>query len=401
MKVKATYLQNDKDRPLVYGDMELINPKRPRLRGEEEKEGILAETVFAGFCGTDHELLRMGRKGQLFEKFPEGTNRLINGHEGVVWVPSQNRYAIVLIRGGDSFDPTRYTEDESYFEYGCDKADGLFSDMNYYNPDMLLPIPDGYVQDGKLALSIAKKLVFSDPYACMIFQLERMEDVGAAHNFRVEMAREKCSEQEARNLAKINIFKKVVIFGLGTTGMFIGDLIRQNYPGSKIVFVARSEESCKKVKFAKEQAKADYVQSCFDSKEELAEAIKEKLGGTATTFIGVSGSQLEHEIAFQYGVLGCNGLFNSFSLGPKITFDTMPFGFKNQIIMGSINFRQDHMEKAISILEKSPYDKIVELIDKDEFISNPIVAYEEKIYSKGAPLKTAVIWNEKYIDRNH
>ena len=31
---------------------------------------------------------------------------------------------------------------ESYFEYGCDGADGLFSDHNYYNPDMLLPIPD-------------------------------------------------------------------------------------------------------------------------------------------------------------------------------------------------------------------------------------------------------------------
>ena len=50
MQVKGTYFQNDKEHPLVYGDINLINPKRRRLRGEEEKEGILAETVIAGFC---------------------------------------------------------------------------------------------------------------------------------------------------------------------------------------------------------------------------------------------------------------------------------------------------------------------------------------------------------------
>ena len=102
MKVKGTYFQNDKENPLVYGDINLINPKRRRLRGEEEKEGILAETVIAGFCGTDHELMRMGSEGLLDKKFPEGEKRLINGHEGVVWVPSENRFAIVLIRGGNA-----------------------------------------------------------------------------------------------------------------------------------------------------------------------------------------------------------------------------------------------------------------------------------------------------------
>ncbi len=400
MKVKGTYFQNDKEKPLVYGDVEIINPKRRRLRGEEEKEGILAESVILGFCGTDNELMHMGMEGKLTPKFPQGQKRLINGHEGIVWVPSQNRFAIVLIRGGNSYDPTRYTEEESYFEYGCDGADGLFSDMNYYHPDMLLDIPEGYVKDGKLALSIAKKLVFPDPYGCMIFQRERMEDLGEAQNFRVEMAKHKCSESEARKLAKENIFKRVCIFGLGTTGMFIGDLLRQRYPAANIVFVGRSEETSTKVKFAKEQARAEYVHNNFSTGEELAKAIIEKLGGTATTFIGVSGSNVEHEIAFKYGVLGCNGIYNSFSLGPIVSFDTMPFGFKNNLIFGSINFRQDHMEEAIKILEKSRYDQIVELIDKDEFIRDPIQAYKNKIYCKSAPLKTAVIWNEKYIDKS-
>ena len=398
MIVKGTYFQNSKDKPLVYGDIELHNIPRRRLRGEEEKEGILAESVLGGFCGTDHTLMEMGRRGELNAKFPPGCDRLVNGHEGVVWVPSENRFAIVLIRGGNSYDPTRYTEEESYFEYGCDQADGLFSDMDYYNPDMLLKIPDGYVKDGKIALSLAKKLVFSDPYACMIFQRERMEDLGEAHNFRVKMAQYKCTEAEAREIARKETFQRVCIFGLCTTGMFIGDLIRQKYPEAKIVFVARSDENSPKVSFALKQAKADYVQSNFDTKEELARAIKEKLGGTATVFVGSSGSGIEQEIAFEYGVLGCNGIYNSFSLGPVVSFDTMPFGFKNQLIFGAINFRQDHMEEAIRILEKSCYDEIVELIDKDEFTQDPIDAYENKIYSKSAPMKTAVIWNEKYID---
>ena len=134
-----------------------------------------------------------------------------------------------------------------------------------------------------------------------------------------------------------------------------------------------------------------------ENPEELADAIREKLGGTATVFIGSSGAAIEHEIAFRYGVLGCNGIYNSFSLGPEITFDTMPFGFKNQVIFGSINFRQDHMEEAIRILLDSCYDEIVELIDKDEFTEDPVNAYENKIYAKGAPMKTAVIWNERYI----
>ena len=400
MKTYGTYFQNDTDLPIKYGEVNLINPERQRLRGEPLYKGIEAIPVFQGFCGTDFELMKMGREGKLSKKFPEGENRLINGHEGVVWVPSENRFAIVLIRGGNSYDPTRYTEEETYFEYGCDQADGLFSDKNYYNPDMLLEIPDGYVKDGKISLSLCKKLVFSDPYACMIFQRERMEDLGEAHNFRVKMAEYKCTEAKAREIARKETFARVCIFGLGTTGMFIGDLIHQRYPDANIVFVARSEESSPKVSFALKQAGASYVRNVFDTKEELADAIKEKLGGTATVFIGSSGAQIEHEIAFQYGVLGCNGIYNSFSLGPEVTVDTMPFGFKNQLIFGSINFRQDHMEEAIRILQNSDYDQIVELIDKEEFAQDPIDAYENKIYSKSAPMKTAVIWNENYVDKD-
>ena len=165
-----------------------------------------------------------------------------------------------------------------------------------------------------------------------------------------------------------------------------------------MLFVARSPKDSPKVKFALEQTNATYLQNVYDSEEELANAIIDKLGGRATTFIGVSGSNVEHRIAFEHRVLGCNGIYNSFSLGPKVTFDTMPFGFENHLIFGSINFRQDHMEQAIKLLAKSRYDEIVELIDKEEFTADPMGAYRDKIYSKNAPMKTAVIWNKNYVE---
>lgn len=397
MKTNATYFQNDPDCPLVYGEAEIDDRPRQRLRGEPLLPGVLCESVIVGFCGTDNELMHMGREGRLTPKFPEGRTRLINGHEGVVWVPSENRFAIVLIRGGDSYDPTRYTEDETYFEYGCDGADGLFSDCNYYNPDMLLEIPDGYVRDGRIDLEAAKKLVFCDPYACMLFQRERMEDLGEAQNFRVEMARRKCTEAEARRIARDSLFERTVIFGLGTTGMFIGDLIRQNHPDADILFVSRSPADSPKVKFACEIAGARYVSTAGLDEAASADLIVKTLGGRATVFLGTSGTEVEHRIAFEHRVLGCNGIYNSFSLGPKITFDTMPFGFENHLIFGSINFRQSHMEEAIRLLLKSRYNELVGLIDREEFTADPIGAYENRIYVKGAPMKTAVIWNRKYI----
>ena len=398
MKTYGTYFQNDKDLPVKYGEINLINPLRQRLRGEPELQGIEAWPVFQGFCGTDNELMRMGRDGRLGAKFPKGESRLINGHEGVVWVPSENRFAIVLIRGGDSYDPTRYTEDETYFEYGCDGADGLFCDKNYFNPDMLLPLPEQYAGCKKLPLSVAKRLSFADPYACAIFQLERMEDLGSAHNFRVEMAKNKCGEEEARALAKENSFARTVVFGLGMTGLFIADQIRRNHPGAKILFVGRSSEDSPKVVFSKEIAQADYLCTAGLTEAETAQRIIEMLGGRATLFVGTSGSNVEHRVAFEHKVLGCNGIYNSFSLGPQVQYDTMPFGFENHLIFASINFRQAHMEKAIEVLVDTRYDEVVELIEKEEFIKDPLDAYENKIFCKGAPLKTAVIWDPEYID---
>ena len=61
MKTYGTYFQNDKDLPIKYGEINLINPERQRLRGEPLYKGVEVYPVFQGFCGTDFELMKMGK----------------------------------------------------------------------------------------------------------------------------------------------------------------------------------------------------------------------------------------------------------------------------------------------------------------------------------------------------
>jgi arginine:ornithine antiporter/lysine permease len=129
--------------------------------------------------------------------------------------------------------------------------------------------------------------------------------------------------------------------------------------------------------------------------------IKSTMLVTLWAFIGiecavvVSGrakSQSDVGKATVLGFLGCLAIYALLSI--------LPFGFENHLIFASINFRQSHMEKAIEVLVDSRYDEVVELIDKDEFIKDPLDAYENKIFCKGAPLKTGVIWDKNYIEED-
>ena len=72
MQTTGTYLVNDPNRPLVFGEVNLINPPRPERRDLPLKEGIRCRAVMTGFCGTDWELMQMGRRGELEPKFPPG-----------------------------------------------------------------------------------------------------------------------------------------------------------------------------------------------------------------------------------------------------------------------------------------------------------------------------------------
>lgn len=399
-RTEGTYLVNHPERPLRYGEVNLVNPPRRERRGLPAREGVLCQTVCTGFCGTDWELMQMGAQGRLDSKFPEGQGRLINGHEGVVWVPEEERYAIVLIRGGDSWDPSRFEADESYFEYGCDGADGLMSQHGYYHPEMLLQIPPEQLPAGQLlSRRLAARLIFADPMACMLFQRERIEDLLMGHNWRLYAARG-MNREAAMDSAVTDGFARVVIYGLGGTGILGAMAIRDRYPDARIVTVGRSEPGGEKDAFlARHFEGIEYVQTRMSSGR-TAKAIEEALGGKPRVFIGASGNSIEAEVAFGCELLDNNGIYASFTLGPQICYDSMPFGFKNHLIFGAINFRRDHMEAAIELLGRLPVDELVRERLLEDLQADPLDFYRQVYRASDRPLKTMVAWEQTLVDSN-
>lgn len=397
MTTEGSFLVNDADRPLRFGEVDLINPPRRERRGLPEMPGILCHPVATGFCGTDWELMQMGARGELEPKFPAGQQRLINGHEGVVWVPEQNRYAIVLIRGGDSFDPSRFESDESYFEYGCDGADGLMSRDGHFHPEMLLRISEAHLPSGQtLTRELAARLVFCDPMACMLFQRERLEDLLVGHNWRVFAARG-MSREEACDAAIADGFARVVIYGLGGTGILGAIAIREQYPDAHIITVGRSAPGGVKDAFLDRHWDGiEYLQTSEDAADTAAR-VERALGGKPRIFIGSSGNAVEAEIAFGHGLLDNNGIYASFSLGPTVSYNTMPFGFRNHLIYGAINFRRDHMEDAIELLCRLPVDELAEETALSDLAADPMACYEQVYRAPDRPLKTMCVWDEDRI----
>ena len=397
MKTTGTFLVNDADAPVRFGEVGLVNPPRRERRGLPEKEGVLCHTVIAGFCGTDWELMQMGSRSELGPKFPPGQQRLLNGHEGAVWVPEQKRYAVVLIRGGDSYDPSRFEADETYFEYGCDQADGLMAREGYYHPDMLLEIPAEHLPEGAvLSRKLGMRLSFSDPMACMIFQRERIEDLLIGHNWRVFSARG-MDRSAAMEEAVRDGFERVVIYGLGSTGMLGAIAIKEKHPNARIVTVARSAPGGEKVAFlARHYPDIHYLQASGDA-DETAKAIIEAAGGRPRVFLGTSGNSVEAKIAFGHGVLDNNGIYASFSLGPTVSYDSMPFGFKNQLIFGAINFRRDHMEEAIRVLCRIPLDELVREYPLSDLATDPMAFYQAIYRGKDRAFKSVCVWAPEKI----
>lgn len=50
MKTNATYFVNDEKEPLRYGEVNLINPPRQRLRGEEKRAELKPFPCSAAFA---------------------------------------------------------------------------------------------------------------------------------------------------------------------------------------------------------------------------------------------------------------------------------------------------------------------------------------------------------------
>ena len=394
IRTVGTFLVNDAHRAVRFGEVELINPPRRERRGLEAKPGIRCTTVVTGFCGSDWELMQMGRRNELAPKFPAGESRLINGHEGVVWVGEQNRYAIVLIRGGDARDPSRFEADETFFEYGCDRADGLMSREGFFHPDMLLAIPPEHLPPGAtLSRQLAGRLVFADPMACMIFQCERCEDLLAGHNWRLYAA-DGLTRAAAMDEAVREGFARVVIYGLGTTGLLGAIAILAKYPLARIVTVGRSKPGGPKDAFlAKHCPGARYVQAGEDPARTAAEVVAALGGHRPKLFIAASGSDVESEVAFRHGLLDNNGIYASFTVGPAVRYETMPFGFRNHLIYGAINFRRQHMEEAIALLPRLPLDELVREVPLADLQADPVKLYDDIYRSPTRSMKTTCVWD--------
>jgi threonine dehydrogenase-like Zn-dependent dehydrogenase len=392
---EGTYLINDSKEPIKYGKVKIYNFPTQATANYPLKKGILCRTVITGFCGSDYNLMRMGQNKELSCKFPKGLNRLINGHEGVVYVPDKKRYAIVLIRGGKAFDPSRFRENEDYFEYGCDRKDGLMAKEGFYNPDMLLYIPEHILPLGKkIPLQLAEKLIFSDPYACILFFYERILDLIPAHNFRLYL--EKHTQKQAREKAIKETLSKIVIFGCGGTGLLAAYQFSKN-KNSNVVVIARSDKTTSKVKFLDKYTNAKYVRNYGDERK-LVKDIISSLKGRANIFFAASGNEIEAKMAFDYKVLNNNGIYASFSVGKEIKIDTIQFGFKNQLIFGAINFRKDHMEEALRILPKLHFDKLVKIYDINELKENPYSFYDKIFNKERDVIKSAVVWDKDLIE---
>ncbi len=396
---EGTFLVNDNLDPVRFGELKIKNKVKQIDKYSNPKKGILVKNVMTGFCGTDLKLMEKGEREEL-STLPEGEKRLINGHEVIAYNPENKRYGVLLVRGGDAKDPTRFKEDENIFEYGCSEDGGMCYE-SFYHPDMLLDIPKkAFNKKGKLKEKMAKRLIFSDPYACAIFHKERIEDIASAHNYRLFL-REENNKGKAILRAIEDVYKKVVIFGLGTTGFFMAlelDKACKEYNiNSKIIAVGKRKDM-PQIDYLKEQTNVKYIQNKDDNLKGLSETIKKELSGNATLFIGSSGSPLESELAFNHGLLGNNAIYDNLSLGPNINLNTYPFAFKNQLMFGAVNYRKDHMEEAIRRLIEMPIEGLVRIYDPSEIKKDPMDFYKNEAYSKKKDtIKAAVVWDKSLL----
>jgi hypothetical protein len=115
-------------------------------------------------------------------------------------------------------------------------------------------------------------------------------------------------------------------------------------------------------------------------------------------FIAASGSDVESQVAFKHGLLDNNGIYASFTVGPEVRYETMPFGFRNHLIFGAINFRRDHMKEAIAMLCRLPVDQLVRELPLADLAADPVAFYDEVFRSPARALKSTCVWDPERIE---
>jgi threonine dehydrogenase-like Zn-dependent dehydrogenase len=230
----------------------------------------------------------------------------------------------------------------------------------------------------------------------MIFQRERLEDLLMGHNWRLFAARG-LGRGAAMEEAVQEGFSRIVIYGLGSTGLLGTIAIRERYPNARVVAVARSEPGNAKHAFLMDLYPDLLYVPASDDLADTAQRVMRALGGKPRIFIGASATAGEAEVAFGHGVLDNNGIYASFSLGPTVGYDSMPFGFRNHLIFGAINFRRDHMEEAIELLCRVPLDRLCREYPLAELARDPAASYNEVYRSAGRAFKSVTVWDEERI----
>jgi len=395
-------LVNDKYNPIRYSEVRIKSKLKQTDKYNPPSKEVLAKNVITGFCGTDIKLMEMGEKRILTSNFPKGENRLINGHEVIAYNPKTKNYGVLLARGGNSDEPTRFKDDETIFEYGCSEDGGMCYE-SFYHPDMLLDIPKKALnKNGKLKEDIAKRLIFSDAYACAMFQRERIEEIAFGHNYRLFL-KEEGNEKKAKEKAIKEIYKRVVVFGPGTTGFFtaieIDRACKEHNIKSNIIAIGRRSDM-PQVNYLKKNTDVRYMQNKYKDIKELAGIVEAGLGGKATLFIAASGDSIEGKLAFKYGLLGNNSIYDNISLGTKIKLNSFQLSFSNQIVFGSVNYRREHMEKAIEKLVEMPVENLVNTFLPEEVKKDPVLFFKTRAHPlDGKSIKSAVVWNKELLGK--
>jgi threonine dehydrogenase-like Zn-dependent dehydrogenase len=394
IETEGLFVAPDPAAPVQFGPVQVKNHVCRASARHEPKAGVKTETVVTGVCGSDLGYIEMAREGTFPTLLGPGQSRLIIGHEGVAWRPDTGSFAVLCNRGGDGPDPSRFAEGEWLFEYGCYRADGLASRVGFFNPDMLLPVPG--LAGPKVPRKLAFRLLFGDALACILFQRERIRELAEGHNFRPLLSRAR-DEEEARRLAAEQAFHRLLITGCGTTGFLAGivfdEAARAVGPEAKVVVVSGIREDHPRVRFMLDRCRQTTYLRRRGSDAETAREVKRLLGGAASTLLATSGHDWELALAFEHEALGHNAILSAFSMGLKLRIDTMPFGFKNQLVYGSINFRQDHMQEAIRRLLELPLDELVKPYSLDRVRADPVSFFDGLQEELRDSVKAALVWD--------
>lgn len=311
--------------------LELIEVPEPSITHDDE---VKLRVLEVGICGTDREEAE-GKYGEP----PPGQENLIIGHEmlgEITEIGSAVKYfrkgdlAIFTVRRGCEHCPACLVDNADmcysgdYTERGIKGRHGFQSEYIVDKEKYLVKVPHTMREYAVLCepTSVVEKAIDQ----IREIQTSRLKDWAAVDNcFRG---------------------KKAVVAGLGPIGLLASIVLR--LCGCEVFGIDRVDKNHPRVKIL-ERIEGKY----FDSLEKYAANV-----GCADIIIEAAGVV---ELDFQlFNVLGANGIYVLTGIPAAKTNAGIDGGtilremvLKNQVLVGSVNARKKHWEKAISDLAKA------------------------------------------------